>query len=199
MLASGLRGLDSALPSSASTGPGPLIEAPASEEPEETKAGEWKAAKAGKRKVKIVATASKRKHGKNTGPKGTTSSSHESNLACVGTWWPAIDSASGHVFYFNDLTGAKSWVMPAVLGLVEPSRPFDLADLGVEAEPFRGVAPPGIEGAGLAASAAQEGASDVADDAGIVSNAVRLVTHVTFERLLAESARDRSWRVAGLL
>lgn len=194
MLASGLHGLESSVPTAT-----PLLaggETPAGGGRGEA-GGDRRQGRGGKRRVNIVASGGKKQ--RRRGAAATGQPGPDVNLACVGTWWPAVDSASGHTFYFNDLTGATSWAIPAVLGLVEPSRPFLLTELGVEAEPYAGVAPPGIEGAGLAASAAQEGASGVGDDSGIVKNAVRLVTHVTFERLLTDIARDRVWRVAGLL
>uniref|UniRef100_A0A7S0K6A6 WW domain-containing protein n=1 Tax=Cafeteria roenbergensis TaxID=33653 RepID=A0A7S0K6A6_CAFRO len=121
---------------------------------------------------------------------------------CTGTWLPAVDPASGHVFYFNDLTGSVSWTTPPMLGVVEPARALVLDEIGVEVEPFEGVAAPGEAGAAASAAAAQEGASGTGDDAGSEAPSLKVVTHVTFERIFpkhAVSQQDGSWRIANIL
>jgi len=120
----------------------------------------------------------------------------------LGTWLPATDPASGRVFYFNDASGHVEWAAPGVVGLVEPARPLRLEDVGVEVSPFEGVAPPGAEGAALAASARQEGADGVGDDAGLERESLRVTTHVTYERVFPShepGPAEASWRIAGLL
>jgi hypothetical protein len=118
----------------------------------------------------------------------------------TGTWMPALDNASGHTYYFNDLTGAVSWEPPASLGMLEPTRPLRLVDIGTEVEEYTGVNLPSVEGSAIASAAKQEGGAP--SDTGMLEALFRVSTYVVLERMfpyVARTENESKWRLAAVL
>lgn len=131
----------------------------------------------------------------------------------TGQWHPVLDSTSGFVYYYNDVTKAVDWTRPPQLGSLG-DRVFRMEEAGVERTRWGGVEPVGApaqrtdRGATIEEVAALESRNGGAKAAAVAAAAetplLRVVHHMVLERSVPDKNRGAAnlaeipWRIAFL-
>ena len=106
----------------------------------------------------------------------------------LGEWTPVLDDGgSGHVFYWNRVTGAVSWKKPTSAQWVTGRLPFRIETAGMSREVAAAPAP-----------AAASNSSSGGGSGGSGVPLVKVVHNVVWERIIRKGAPPGLWRIAKL-